>query len=117
MEVSIWDYIKELKKRYICHHKQIKYLSHVCIYTHELNVYKVIVFADPNKKNGKRYGVNELIAIHDKNNNPKNITFPKLKKELIGSEVGNKIFMYYPKTEVLNCYEGESTIEDYKDLI
>ena len=116
MSLSAWEYIKILKKHHVFTNKQVKFLSHLCIYTHELNVYKVIVFADPNKKNGKRYGVNEMITIHDKNNNPKNISFPKLKKELIGSEVGNKIFMYYPKTEVLNCYEGEDTIANYTNV-
>ena len=115
--IGIWDYVKELKKCHVFTNKQIKFLSHICIYVHELNVYKVIVFADTNKKNGKRYGVNEMITIHDKNKNPKNISFPKLKNELIGSEVGNKIFMYCPRTEVMNCFEGESSVDDYKDLI
>ena len=78
-----------------------------------INVYKVIVFANPNRKNGHRYGVNDMVVIHDKINNPKNIPFPKLKNELKGSEVGNKIFMYYPRTEVLNCFEGEDSISNY----
>ena len=46
----------------------------------------------------------------------KNISFPKLKNELIGSEVGNKIFMYCPRTEVMNCFEGEDTIASYTSV-
>ena len=113
MSLSAWEYIKILKKHHVFTNKQVKFLSHLCIYTHELNVYKVIVFANPNRKNGHRYGVNDMVVIHDKINNPKNIPFPKLKNELKGSEVGNKIFMYYPRTEVLNCFEGEDSISNY----
>lgn len=111
-ELGIWEYIRDLRRKYkLYHNKQVKFLSHICIYTHKLTVYKVIIWADPNKKNGYRRGVTEMIKIYDKNNNEKGIPFPKLKKELDGSEIGNKVFIYYPKTEVLNCFEGEDTIE------
>lgn len=102
---SIWDYLLYLKQNKIFTNRQIKFLSHIAIYTNQLEVYKIIVYPDPNKKNGRKYGVNPDLKIITPNES--NIIFPKLKKELEGSEIGFKIFIYYPKTEKLLCYEGE----------
>ena len=103
---SIWEYILELRQKHVYRNNQIKFLSHLAIYTNNLEVYKVVVFADQNKKNGKRYGVNEMIKIHTPETN-KNITYPVLKKEIDGSEKGRKIFIYYFGSNSLNCYDGE----------
>ena len=107
-EQSIWDYLHYLKfKKRVWTNKQEKFLSHIAIYTNELNTYKIALFADPSKKNGKRYGVNNMITIYTHQYNPKNIIFPKLKKDLDGSEVGTKIFMYTFRTADLIVVEGE----------
>jgi hypothetical protein len=120
--LSVWEYIRELKDKYkVFTNKQRKYLSHICIYTHELQVYKVVVWADPNKdprmsnrkaKYRKRIGDIPSIAVYDKHGNAeqkqgKVISLPKLKKELDGSEVGYKMFMYNIKMDTVKCYEGE----------
>jgi hypothetical protein len=115
--LSVWEYIRELKDKYkVFTNKQRKYLSHICIYTHELQVYKVVVWADPNKdprmsnrkaKYRKRIGDIPSIAVYNKHGNAKNISLPKLKKELDGSDVGYKMFMYNIKMDTVKCYEGE----------
>jgi ABC-type molybdate transport system substrate-binding protein len=106
MSLGIWQYIKELKDTYkIFTNKQKKFLSHIAIYTKDLEVYKVIIWKDPRKKNGRRVGVVDDIKIYEKGKN-KELLFPKLKKELEGSE-GYKIFMYDTKMDTVNCYEGE----------
>jgi hypothetical protein len=142
--LSVWEYIRELKDKYkVFTNKQRKYLSHICIYTHELQVYKVVVWADPNKdprmsnrkaKYRKRIGDIPSIAVYarsaqaskeayDKRGNAeqkqrptgsslkrgegKVISFPKLKKELDGSDVGYKMFIYNIKQDTVKCYEGE----------
>ena len=106
MSLGIWEFIKELKDTYkIFTNKQKKFLSHIAIYTKDLEVYKVIIWKDPRKKNGKRVGVVDDIKIYEKGKN-KEIIYPKLKKELEGSE-GYKIFMYDTKMDTVNCYEGE----------
>ena len=108
VEQSIWDYLHYLKfDKRVWLNKQEKFLSHIAIYTNELNVYKVILFADPNKLNGKRVGVNKMITIYTHDYNPKNIIYPKLKNELDGSEKGTKIFMYTFRTADLSCFDGE----------
>ena len=115
MSLGIWEYIKELKDTYkIFTNKQKKFLSHIAIYTKDLEVYKVIIWKDPRKKNGKRVGVVDDIKIYEKGKNKAHgaettgheIIYPKLKKELEGSE-GYKIFMYDTKMDTVNCYEGE----------
>ena len=102
--ISVWDYLKYLKQNRIFTNKQIKYLSHITIYVNQLKVYKIIVFKDWNKKNGQKYGITSDQIITP---NESDIMFPQLKKELEGSEKGYKMFMYYPKTEKLLCYDGE----------
>ena len=105
---GIWDYIRELKDKYkIFTNKQKKFLSHIAIYTKDLEVYKVIIWKDPRKKNGKRVGVVDDIKIYEKGKNNE-IIYPKLKKELEGSN-DYKIFIYDTKMDTVNCYEGEGT--------
>ena len=140
--LSVWEYIRELKDKYkVFTNKQRKYLSHICIYTHELQVYKVVVWADPNKdprmsnrkakyrkrigdipsiavyaRSAQAYTVHEVhpsaLEAYDKRGNAeqkqgKVISFPKLKKELDGSDVGYKMFIYNIKQDTVKCYEGE----------
>ena len=69
-------------------------------------MYKVAVFANPNRKNGKKCGVNEMIKIHTPENN-KNISFPILTKEIDGSDNGRKIFIWYFRELDIKCYDGE----------
>ena len=107
-EISVFDYLTHLRQKRVYSNKQMKFLSHIVIYTNNLKVYKVIVFADTNKKNGRRYGVNEPIVIYTKNMNSKNIDFPQLKNELAGSEKDTKMFIYYFKTAEMNVYDGEN---------
>ena len=66
MNISVWSYIKELNDKNIFTNKQRKFLSHISIYTLDLNVYKVIVNADMKKKNGKRVGVDYSMLIYEK---------------------------------------------------
>lgn len=108
--MSAWDYIRELRIRGIFKNKQKKFLSHIAIYIHQLRVYKVAVFANPSRKNGKRYGVTDQVVIHTAANNPRNISFPLLKNEIAGSDVGNKIIIYDMLKNDLLVYEGEDTI-------
>ncbi len=129
MSVSVWSYIKELKDKKIFTKKQRKFLSHISIYTHDLNVYKVIVNADMKKKNGKRVGVDYSMLIYEKGKDTlmkykdglikeekifkvrgETLTFPLLKKELEGSEKGNKIFIYDVKKDEMNVYDGELSL-------
>lgn len=129
MSVSVWSYIKELKDKKIFTNKQRKFLSHISIYTHDLNVYKVIVNADMKKKNGKRVGVDYSMLIYEKGKDTlmkykdglikeekifkvrgETLTFPLLKKELEGSEKGNKIFIYDVKKDEMNVYDGELSL-------
>ena len=82
MSVSVWSYIKELNDKKIFTNKQRKFLSHISIYTHDLNVYKVIVNADMKKKNGKRVGVDYSMLIYEKGKD----TLLKYKDGLIKEE-------------------------------
>ena len=126
---SIWSYIKELNDKKIFTNKQRKFLSHISIYTHDLNVYKVIVNADMKKKNGKRVGVDYSMLIYEKGKDTllkykdemikeekifkvrgETLTFPLLKKELEGSEKGSKIFIYDVKKDDMNVYDGELSL-------
>lgn len=107
MSRSVWDYLLELRQKKVYTNKQKKFLSHIAIYTNNLQVYKVIVFADPSKKNGKRYGVNQMITIHTPEHNDKNISFPLLKNELAGSEDGLKLFIHNFRMDDMNVYKGE----------
>ena len=129
MSVSIWSYIKELNDKKIFTNKQRKFLSHISIYTHDLNVYKVIVNADMKKKNGKRVGVDYSMLIYEKGKDTllkykdglikeekifkvrgETLTFPLLKKELEGREKGSKIFIYDVKKDDMNVYDGELSL-------
>ena len=129
MSVSIWSYIKELNDKKIFTNKQRKFLSHISIYTHDLNVYKVIVNADMKKKNGRRVGVDYSMLIYEKGKDTllkykdgmikeekifkvrgETLTFPLLKKELEGSEKGSKIFIYDVKKDDMNVYDGEISL-------
>ena len=129
MSVSIWSYIKELNDKKIFTNKQRKFLSHISIYTHDLNVYKVIVNADMKKKNGKRVGVDYSMLIYEKGKDTllkykdglikeekifkvrgETLTFPLLKKEVEGSEKGSKIFIYDVKKDEVNVYDGELSL-------
>ena len=129
MSVSVWSYIKELNDKKIFTNKQRKFLSHISIYTHDLNVYKVIVNADMKKKNGKRVGVDYSMLIYEKGKDTllkykdglikeekifkvrgETLTFPLLKKEVEGSEKGSKIFIYDVKKDDMNVYDGELTL-------
>jgi len=108
MSLGIWEFIRELKDKYkIFTNKQKKFLSHIAIYTNDLEVYKVILWKDPRKKNGKRVGVVDDIKIYEKGKNNE-IIYPKLKKELEGSN-DYKIFIYDTKMDTVKCYEGEGT--------
>ena len=129
MSVSIWSYIKELNDKKIFTNKQRKFLSHISIYTHDLNVYKVIVNADMKKKNGKRVGIDYSMLIYEKGKDTllkykdglikeekifkvrgETLTFPLLKKELEGREKGSKIFIYDVKKDDMNVYDGELSL-------
>lgn len=129
MSVSVWSYIKELNDKKIFTNKQRKFLSHISIYTHDLNVYKVIVNADMKKKNGRRVGVDYSMLIYEKGKDTllkykdgfikeekifkyrgETLTFPLLKKELDGSEIGSKIFIYDVKKDDMNVYDGELSL-------
>ena len=129
MNISVWSYIKELNDKNIFTNKQRKFLSHISIYTHDLNVYKVIVNADMKKKNGKRVGVDYSMLIYEKGKDTllkykdgmikeekifkvrgETLSFPLLKKELEGSEKGSKIFIYDVKKDEVNVYDGELTL-------
>ena len=129
MSVSVWSYIKELNDKKIFTNKQRKFLSHISIYTHDLNVYKVIVNADMKKKNGRRVGVDYSMLIYEKGKDTllkykdgfikeekifkvrgETLTFPLLKKELEGSEKGSKIFIYDVKKDDMNVYDGELSL-------
>ena len=129
MSVSVWSYIKELNDKKIFTNKQHKFLSHISIYTHDLNVYKVIVNADMKKKNGKRVGVDYSMLIYEKGKDTllkykdglikeekifkvrgETLTFPLLKKEVEGSEKGSKIFIYDVKKDDMNVYDGELSL-------
>ena len=129
MSVSVWSYIRELNDKKIFTNKQRKFLSHISIYTHDLNVYKVIVNADMKKKNGKRVGVDYSMLIYEKGKDTllkykdglikeekifkvrgETLTFPLLKKELEGSEKGSKIFIYDVKKDEVNVYDGELSL-------
>ena len=129
MNISVWSYIKELNDKNIFTNKQRKFLSHISIYTHDLNVYKVIVNADMKKKNGKRVGVDYSMLIYEKGKDTllkykdglikeekifkvrgEKLTFPLLKKEVEGSEKGSKIFIYDVKKDEVNVYDGELTL-------
>ena len=129
MSVSIWSYIKELNDKKIFTNKQRKFLSHISIYTHDLNVYKVIVNADMKKKNGRRVGVDYSMLIYEKGKDTllkykdemikeekifklrgETLTFPLLKKEVEGSETGSKIFIYDVKKDEVNVYDGELSL-------
>ena len=117
--VSTWDYIKELRAKGVYKNKQKKFLSHIAIYVHQLQVYKVIVFANPDRINKpcynknslrKRYCVTEQVVIHTSANNPCNISFPKLKKELDNSDIGYKMFIFDINKDNINVYEGEELL-------
>ena len=129
MSVSVWSYIKELNDKKIFTNKQRKFLSHISIYTQDLNVYKVIVNADMKKKNGRRVGVDYSMLIYEKGKDTllkykdglikeekifkvrgETLTFPLLKKELEGSEKGSKIFIYDVKKDEVNVYDGELSL-------
>ena len=129
MNISVWSYIKELNDKKIFTNKQRKFLSHISIYTLDLNVYKVIVNADMKKKNGKRVGVDYSMLIYEKGKDTllkykdemikeekifkvrgETLTFPLLKKELEGSEKGSKIFIYDVKKDDMNVYDGELSL-------
>lgn len=106
MRLGIWEFIRDLKNKHrIYSNKQRKFISHIVVYVDELRVYKVIVFGDTRKKNRHKRGVDD-VKIYDKNN--ATFPMPTLKKEIDGSENGKKIFMYYPQTDIINCYEGEN---------
>ena len=86
---GIWDYLFELRQKGIYKPKQRRVLTQIVIYTNELKVYKVAVFADERKKNKwNKYKVKELYKTYTPAENDKNISFPLLKHELIGSETG-----------------------------
>ena len=129
MNISVWSYIKELNDKKIFTNKQRKFLSHISIYTHDLNVYKVIVNADMKKKNGKRVGVDYSMLIYEKGKDTllkykdgmikeekifkvrgETLSFPLLKKEVEGSEKGSKIFIYDVKKDEVNVYDGELSL-------
>ena len=107
-EIGIWEYIKDLRDKYkVYTNKQKKFLSHINIYVHNLQVYKIAIWPDPNKKNGKRVGVDKSkIVVYDSRNDT-NVGFVKLKKELDGSDVGYKMFIYNVKQDDVKCFEGE----------
>ena len=98
---GIWDYLLKLRQNHVYRNNQIKFLSHIAIYTDNLKVYKVAVFANSNKKNGKRYGVNEMVKIVEV---PDHV---ELKNEIPGSEIGTKIFIYNFKKDEVLCFGGE----------
>ena len=129
MNISVWSYIKELNDKNIFTNKQRKFLSHISIYTLDLNVYKVIVNADMKKKNGKRVGVDYSMLIYEKGKDTllkykdgmikeekifkvrgETLSFPLLKKEVEGSEKGSKIFIYDVKKDEVNVYDGELSL-------
>ena len=107
---SAWDYVRELRIRGVFKNKQRKFLSHIAIYINKLHVYKVDVFANSDKKNGKRYGVTNQVVLHTPLNNPRKISFPVLKNELPGSDIGNKIIIYDLFKDDLLVYEGEEVM-------
>ena len=129
MNISVWSYIKELNDKNIFTNKQRKFLSHISIYTLDLNVYKVIVNADMKKKNGKRVGIDYSMLIYEKGKDTllkykdgmikeekifkvrgETLSFPLLKKEVEGSEKGSKIFIYDVKKDEVNVYDGELSL-------
>ena len=129
MNISVWSYIKELNEKKIFTNKQRKFLSHISIYTLDLNVYKVIVNADMKKKNGKRVGIDYSMLIYEKGKDTllkykdgmikeekifkvrgETLSFPLLKKEVEGSEKGSKIFIYDVKKDEVNVYDGELSL-------
>ena len=46
---SVWEYLHELRLKRVYKPKQRPVLTQIVIYTNELKVYKVAVFADPYK--------------------------------------------------------------------
>ena len=112
MAISVWDYIRELRMKGVYKNKQRKFLSHIAIYVHDLEVYKVAVFANTARKNGKRYGVTDAVVLHTKANNKHNITFPTLKKEIDYTDKGNMIFIYDLLKDDVLAYTGEDVMAD-----
>jgi hypothetical protein len=112
---GIWDYLFELRQKGIYKPKQRRVLTQIVIYTNELKVYKVAVFADERKKNKwNKYKVKELYKTYTPEENDKNISFPLLKHELIGSETGNKMFIYNFDKDEIKCFAGEEKPSGFK---
>ena len=111
---SVWEYLHELRLKRVYKPKQRPVLTQIVIYTNELKVYKVAVFADPYKKHkwGK-FNVKELCKVYTPTDNDKNISFPILKNELKGSEVGRKMFIYNFFKDDITCFDGE----DFNQLL
>ena len=105
--LSAWEYLTHLRQKHVYTNKQLRFLSHIIIYVNNLRVYKVAVFANPSRKNGKRYGVHDMVTVHTKDNNPQSIDFPQLKKELDGSDIDKKILMYDVVQNDIKVYDGE----------
>ena len=105
---GIWEYLFELRQKGIYKPKQRRVLTQIAIYTNELKVYKVAVFADERKKNKwNKFKVKEICKTYTPTHNDKNITFPLLKHELKGSESGYKMFIYNFDKDDITCFEGE----------
>lgn len=111
---SVWEYLHELRLKKVYKPKQRPVLTQIVIYTNELKVYKVAVFADPYKKHkwGK-FNVKELCKVYTPTDNDKNINFPLLKNELKGSDEGRKMFIYNFFRDDITCFDGE----DYNQLL
>ena len=111
---SVWEYLHELRLKRVYKPKQRPVLTQIVIYTNELKVYKVAVFADPYKKHkwGK-FNVKELCKVYTPTDNDKNISFPILKNELKGSDEGRKMFIYNFFKDDITCFDGE----DFNQLL
>jgi hypothetical protein len=108
-QLGIWEYLFELRQKRVYKPKQRRVLTQIAIYTNELKVYKVAVFADERKKNKwNKYGVNELCKTYTPDiMDGGGIRFPLLKNELKGSEIGYKMFIYNFDKDEIKCFEGE----------
>ena len=111
---SVWEYLHDLRLKRVYKPKQRPVLTQIVIYTNELKVYKVAVFADPYKKHKwRKFNVAELCKVYTPTDNDKNISFPILKNELKGSEVGRKMFIYNFFKDDITCFDGE----DFNQLL
>lgn len=105
---GIWEYLFELRQKGVYKPKQRRVLTQIAVYTNELKVYKVVVFADDRKKSKwSKYNVSDLCSTYTETNNSKNISFPLLKNELKGSEIGHKMFIYNFDKDEIKCFDGE----------